>query len=242
MNKNQTPFGYLIWAEQTKGEFMLIAGIDEAGRGPCFGPMTIGISVMEKDTEKELKKLGVKDSKEILPNKRKALIESIKANCIEHKVLILEPIEINDLMTQHSLNEIEAIKIAELINGLKSKPEIVYIDSPDAVKGAFEKRIRKYLNKHHEKTKIIAENKADSKYIVVGAASILAKVKRDEEIEQLSEKFGNIGSGYPSDPTTKKFLADYVEKHKKLPPFSRIFWSTCTKALDKIGTTQTKLF
>ncbi|MFA5931637.1 MAG: ribonuclease HII [archaeon] len=220
---------------------VLVAGIDEAGRGPCFGPMTIGISVMEKESEKKLKELGVKDSKEILPNKRKALIEEIKETCVEHKVLILEPIELNELMTQYSLNEIEAIKIAQLINELKSKPEIIYIDSPDAVKGAFERRIRKYLNKAHEKTKIVAENKADSKYIVVGAASILAKVKRDEEIEALSEKFGNIGSGYPSDPTTKKFLADYVEKNKKLPPFSRIFWSTCTKALDKIGTKQQKL-
>ncbi|MFA5126042.1 MAG: ribonuclease HII [archaeon] len=221
---------------------MLIAGIDEAGRGPCFGPMTIGISVMEKESEKELKSLGVKDSKQILPAKRKSLVNEVKKHSVEHKVIILEPIEINDLMAQHSLNEIEAIKIAELINGLKKKPEIIFIDSPDALKGAFEKRIRKYLNKTHEKTKIVAENKADSTYVVVGAASILAKVKRDEEIEHLAEEFGDFGSGYPADPKTQKYLAEYVKKNKKLPPFSRIFWSTCTKALDKIGTTQTKLF
>ncbi len=221
---------------------MLIAGIDEAGRGPCFGPMTIGISVMEKEKEKELKNLGVKDSKEILPNKRKNLIDVIKNHIVEHKVIIIEPIEINDLMAQHSLNEIEAMKIADLINELKQKPEIIYIDSPDAIKGAFEKRIRKYLNKKFEKTKIVAENKADSNYVVVGAASILAKVKRDEEIEALCEKYGDFGSGYPSDPKTKKYLEEYVQKHKKLPPFSRIFWSTCTKALEQIGSTQQKLF
>ncbi|MFA6268484.1 MAG: ribonuclease HII [archaeon] len=221
---------------------MLIAGIDEAGRGPCFGPMTIGIAVMEKESESPLKELGVKDSKEILPNKRKALIDTVKEHATEHKVLVISPIEINDLMAQYSLNEIEAMKIADLINGLKKTPEIIYIDSPDAVKGAFEKRIRKYLNKTSEKVKIIAENKADSKYVVVGAASILAKVKRDEEIEGLCEKFGDFGSGYPSDPKTKKYLADYVEQNKKLPPFSRIFWSTCTKALEQIGTKQQKLF
>lgn len=221
---------------------MIIAGVDEAGRGPCFGPMTIGITVMEKDKEAELKTLGVKDSKEILANKRKALIEPIKENILEHKVLVINPIEINDLMTQYSLNEIEAIKIAELINGLKKKTDVIYIDSPDAVKGAFEKRIRKYLNKQNEKTKIIAENKADSKYIVVGAASILAKVKRDTEIEELAKKYGDFGSGYPSDPKTKKYLADYVEKNHKLPPFSRVFWSTCVKALEQIGTKQQKLF
>ncbi|VVB75754.1 Ribonuclease HII [uncultured archaeon] len=221
---------------------MLIAGIDEAGRGPAFGPMTIGITVMEKESEKELKALGVKDSKQILPNKRKALIDDIKKHCVEYKVLIIEPIEINDLMAQYSLNEIEAMKIGELINGLKKKPEIIYIDSPDALKGAFEKRIRKYLNKSHAKTKIVAENKADSNYVVVGAASVLAKVKRDEEIEAIKEKFGDIGSGYPADPKTQKFLKEYVEEHKKLPPFSRIFWSTCQKALEEIGTKQQKLF
>ena len=220
---------------------MLIAGIDEAGRGPCFGPMTIGITVAEKENEEKLKKIGVRDSKELLPKKRKSLVNKIKKLCKENKVLILEPIQINDLMAKESLNEIEAMKIAELINSLKHKPEIVFVDSPDAVQGAFEARIRKYLSKEHANTKIIAENKADSNYVIVGAASILAKVKRDEEIEKLAKKFGDFGSGYPSDPKTQKYLEEYVQKHKKLPPFSRIFWSTCTNALDKIGTKQTKL-
>lgn len=214
---------------------MLIGGIDEAGRGPCFGPMTITLAVAEKESEKELKEMGVKDSKMILPNKRKELIDAIKNVLREEKTLIIEPVEINDLMAQHSLNEVEALRIAQLINSLKLMPEIIYVDSPDAVKGAFEKRIRKYLDTRRQKIKIIAENKADANYVIVGAASIIAKVTRDEEIEKLCEKFGDFGSGYPSDPKTKQYLADYVEKHKKLPPFSRIFWKTCTNALDKIG-------
>jgi ribonuclease HII len=221
---------------------MIVAGIDEAGRGPCFGPMTIGLALMNTDSENELKELGVKDSKDLLPNKRKSLINSIKTLSIEHKVLILSPVEINDLMAQYSLNEIEAMKIAEIINKLKNMPDVIYIDSPDAVKGAFERRIRKYLTKSvNEKIKIVAENKADSKYVVVGAASILAKVKRDDDIEELRQKFGDFGSGYPSDPKTKKFLAEYVQQYKALPPFTRIFWSTCTKALDEIGSKQQKL-
>jgi ribonuclease HII len=212
---------------------MLIAGIDEAGRGPCFGPMTIGLAVMEKEKEKKLKSDGVKDSKELLPKKREKLIESIKSECAENKVLVLEPIEINDMMAKYSLNEIEAIKIAELINSMKLDAEIVYVDSPDAVKGKFEKRIRQYLSKKRAGIKIVAENKADSKYIVVGAASILAKVKRDEEIQNLGKKFGDFGSGYPSDPKTKEFLEKYVKENKRLPPFSRIFWETCKRALEE---------
>ncbi|MDD3083636.1 MAG: ribonuclease HII [Candidatus ainarchaeum sp.] len=221
---------------------MLIAGIDEAGRGPCFGPMCLAITIIEKEDEKELKKIGVKDSKDLLPKKREYLFEEIKQKIIEFEILTINSIELNDLMTKNNLNEIEAIKIAELINNTKSEINIIYVDSPDATKGKFEGRIRKYLKKEKQQIKIIAENKADSKYIIVGAASIMAKVTRDLEIAKLRKKFGDFGSGYPSDPKTKKFLKEYVQKNKKLPPFSRIFWSTCEKALQEIETKQKKLF
>ena len=49
------------------------------------------------------------------------------------------------------------------------------------------------------------------------------------------KKYGDFGSGYPADPKTKAYLAEYVAKHKKLPPFSRIFWKTCENALAKVG-------
>jgi ribonuclease HII len=221
---------------------MIIAGIDEAGRGPCFGPMTLAITSIDKKDEKKLKELGVKDSKDILPNKRNFLFEKVKEIVKEYNILIVEPIELNDLMTKNNLNEIEAIKIAELINKTKINIDIFFIDSPDATKGKFEKRITQYLKKEKKEIKIICENKADSKYLIVGAASILAKVTRDREIEKLKKEFGEIGSGYPSDPKTKIFLLEYVKKNKKLPPFSRIFWSTCEKALQEIETTQEKLF
>jgi len=221
---------------------MLIAGVDEAGRGPCFGPMAISIAVMESEKEKELKAIGVKDSKQVLAAKRTKLEKEIKRAAKEFKTLIIEPLEINDLMARESLNEIEAMKIAELINGLKSAPEKIFIDSPDATAGRFEKRIRKYLHKGKIHIKIIAENKADVNYVVAGAASILAKVARDREIEKMQKKFGDFGSGYPADPKTQKFLREYVKEHKKLPPFSRIFWSTCTTALEGMNTEQQKLF
>lgn len=213
---------------------MLIAGVDEAGRGPCFGPMAITIVVTEKGIEKKLKLMGVKDSKRLLPSKRKSLTESIKNHLVEEKTRLIWPLELNDLMARYSLNEIEAQMIAQLINGLENEPKIVYVDSPDVAKGAFEKRIRKYLNEKNQKIEIIAENKADSNYLIVSAASIIAKVARDKEIEELAKRFGDFGSGYPSDPKTKKYLKEYVEKHKKLPPFSRIFWSNCKEALNSI--------
>ena len=81
------------------------------------------------------------------------------------------------------------------------------------------------------------ENNFLPKYRVPNEKKQLVK-----DIKELAKKFGDFGSGYPSDPKTKKFLEDYVQTNKKLPPFSRIFWSTCTKALERIGTTQQKLF
>jgi ribonuclease HII len=173
---------------------MLIAGIDEAGRGPCFGPMTLAVTVFEKKDELKLRKIGVKDSKDLSPIKRNALFEIIKKEAIEYKILKLKAIQINDLMVNHNLNDIEAMEVAHLINSIKEKVDVFYIDSPDATKGKFEKRIRKHLKKEKQEVKIIAENKADSKYACVGAASILAKVTRDREAEKLREEFGDFGS------------------------------------------------
>jgi len=221
---------------------MLVGGIDEAGRGPCFGPMTMSIAVFDKKQEKELKKIGVKDSKDILPNKRNLLFDEVKKRVIEEVTLVIDALEINDLMAQENLNEIEAMKVAEVINKLKVNPDVIYIDSPDPTKGKYEKRIRKYLNDEKQKLNIVAENKADSKYVVVGAASILAKVTRDLEIEKIKETQGDFGSGYPSDPKTKKYLADYFIKNNKLPPMSRIFWSTCKKYVPAGDRNQQKLF
>jgi len=221
---------------------MLIAGVDEAGRGPCFGPMVIAITVCDSSKEKTLKEMGIKDSKLLTEKKRDSLFEPIKEIVEEHQILSLEPREINSMMTRESLNEIEAIKIAELINKLDSKPEKVFVDSPDAIAKNFEKRIRKYLTNERQKIIIVSENKADSKYLIVGAASILAKVSRDNAIKELAKKYGDFGSGYPSDPYTKEYLAKYVKETGKLPPFSRIFWKTCENALEVRGTKQEKLF
>ncbi len=221
---------------------MIVAGIDEAGRGPCFGPMALSIAVIDTEIEKELKIAGVKDSKEILPKKREKLLEEIKEKALEYHTIIMEPKEINSLMVRYSLNEIEAMKVGELINKLDENPEKIFVDSPDNPASNFEKRIRKYLSKENAKAKIVSENKADSKYVVVGAASIIAKVTRDKEIESLCKKYGDFGSGYPADPKTKAFLENYVKENEKLPPFSRIFWKTCENALEKLDGKQKKLF
>ena len=89
----------------------------------------------------------------------------------------------------------------------------------------------------NKKTELIVEHKADEKYITSSAASILAKVRREEIVSEIKEKYGNTGSGYPADPNTKKFIA---ENWAKCPEIFRKSWSTYKKVVENKG--QKKLF
>ena len=75
---------------------------------------------------------------------------------------------------------------------------------------------------------IKCEHKADFNHIVVSAASVLAKVTREEEVEKLKDQYksyGDIGSGYPSDPSTKKFLKEHGSELKDSGIFRKT-WAT----------------
>ncbi|MCR4335983.1 MAG: ribonuclease HII [archaeon] len=202
---------------------MLIAGIDEAGRGPCLGPLVMAVTLIEKKDEEKLIELGVKDSKELSPKERERQFGEIKKIVKEYHTSHAEPEEIDELMLRKSLNEIEAMHAAKLLNKLKTKPAVVYVDSPDTVMEEFGKRIKKYIT---FPVKIISEHKADSNYPIVSAASILAKVERDDAIKKLSAKFGEVGSGYPGDALTIKFLKNYLFEHNRFPTFARKSWQT----------------
>jgi ribonuclease HII len=111
--------------------------------------------------------------------------------------------------------------MARIINRLK--PDEAYIDAVGPVEKNFVIRISKLIN---PEIKIIAEHKADSKYLVVSAASILAKVKRDRTINNLRHVYGDFGSGYPSDLRTRDFLTQWVKKFDEAPKFARKSWKT----------------
>jgi ribonuclease HII len=209
---------------------MFIAGIDEAGRGPALGPMVIAIAVIEKEKEEFLKQINVKDSKELTANQREKIYEKLKKNLNEINFIKIQPAELDKLMTRKSLNEIEAMKIALLIDNLNLKPSLIIIDCPDTLTEKFILRLKKYLSKD---VQIKAEHKADKNHLIVGAASIIAKVERDKEIMELSKKFGDIGSGYSHDPITIAFIENYIKKHGSLPDFARKEWITNERILNK---------
>ncbi|MFH0797932.1 MAG: ribonuclease HII [Candidatus Woesearchaeota archaeon] len=199
----------------------LVCGVDEAGRGPLLGPLVIAGVVADERVLDKLKSLGVKDSKLLTPKKREELFEQVKSIVESYEIIIVPPQEIDDALNSESLNLnwLEAIKTAMIINKLDAKK--AYIDSPSTNLKAYADYMRIYVK--DKDVNLICEHKADVKYVVVSAASILAKVTRDREIEKLSKRYGELGSGYPSDPVTKEFLKNNWDKH---PEIFRKTWSS----------------
>jgi ribonuclease HII len=206
----------------------LVCGIEEAGRGPVIGPMVIcGVVIDEKD-EQRLLSIGTKDSKLLTPKTREILFEQIKKMVLDYKLIIVPPQDVDAALSSDklNLNRLEAQKMAELINDLK--PERVILDCPSNNPKAYTVYLRKHLKK--KDIEIAAEHKADVKYTVVAAASILAKVTRDREIKALKEKLGvDFGSGYPSDEVTQKFLKENWDKY---PSIFRKSWISYKKVIE----------
>ena len=206
-------------------------GIDEAGRGPVIGPMVVaGVLVEDEDF---LKKIHVKDSKRIAPKKRGELAKKIKENTT-YSIRIISAEEIDNLREEMSLNQIEAGIFSSLIEELCDEITTVYVDAASTDEEEFEKMIQRKLDSNMD---IISRHGADDSYPVVSAASILAKVRRDEEIEKIANELNiDFGSGYPSDVRTRDFLRDWVQEHGDLPPYTRRSWHTAKDVLERSRT------
>lgn len=212
-----------------------IAGIDEAGRGCVLGPLVIAVCVIDEKDIDYFKDLGITDSKLVPKHKRKAMFDIIKQKAKEYEIRLVTAQELNVKMSRHSLNEIEAQEIAELITNLHVKVSGVYIDCPDTSPEHFKKRLEILSQKENFKNilnnSFYIEHKADLNYVVVSCASILAKVTRDAIIEEVVGK--NI-SGYSSDQRTIDYLKEYILKNKCLPETARVKWETINKIMAEL--------
>ncbi len=209
----------------------MIAGIDEAGRGCILGPMVLCAATIDPMDEFKLKELGVKDSKKMTPKQREEMFPLVQKIC-KTVVVKISAEELTRLMDRHNLNEIEAQKAAEAI-AMSGSLTRVYVDSPDNVPEKFAARIIAYFPKGKKHPEIVSENKADDKYLIVGAASIVAKVVRDREIEKIKDEIGyDFNSGYTSDPFTMAFLAKHGGE-AKVQKYIRHKWATLAKMRQK---------
>lgn len=159
-----------------------------------------------------------------MPRKRAILYDEIKDLC-EVACFHIVPREIDQYVKKgkkyRRLNYLEAIYMAKLVDKLNASS--VYVDACDTNPRRFSKEITEMVVSN---SLIIAEHHADRNYVVVSAASIIAKVERDRAVERLRREHGEFGSGYSSDPKTISFLREWIAVRNTFPPFCRISWRT----------------
>lgn len=219
-------------------------GIDEAGKGPVIGPMCIAGVCATEEQEKKLKLLGVADSKKLSARKREQLAVLIKKYATSWYIYEVAPEQIDDLRKIMTMNEIMVLCFSKVMEELTTAAEkaetdpytVVFLDAADVSEERFAQRVHDEYGKKFgaaaDKIQYISKHKADTFSPVVSAASVLAKTRRDELIENIQKKEKvDFGSGYPSDPKTKLFLEKYVQEHGDFPSYVRKSWKTAENLL-----------
>ncbi|MGY5855928.1 MAG: ribonuclease HII [Candidatus Thorarchaeota archaeon] len=212
------------------------AGIDEVGRGPMIGPMVICGVLIDSERLPELVRIGAKDSKTLSHSQRLRLREKIQPIISKMEIRYVSAADIDRLRKRTTLNEIEVAEFASIARALR--PQEIYLDAADVKADRFGEKIGNLSGLASKGAKIVSEHKADSKYPIVSAASIIAKVERDRTISEYHKKYGDFGSGYPSDPKTVDFVKNLVRNGKELPPIIRKSWESVKRILDEETTEQ----
>ena len=198
-------------------------GVDEAGKGPVLGSMFAAAIRAPPDAIPA----GVDDSKTLTPARREELAAALRSDDrVTVGVAEIPTERIDDPETD--MNTLTVAAQAEALGGVVAAGDDCLLDAGDTDADRFGRRVADRVDARLELT---AEHGADESDPLVGAASIVAKVARDGHVESLADSYGEVGSGYPSDPTTREFLADYVERHGDLPDCARSSWSTSDDVL-----------
>ena len=206
-----------------------IAGVDEAGRGPVIGPIVVAGVVIDEPHSEALTEWGVRDSKQLTPGQREKLDTKIRQLALQVELLEISADTIDkQRLSKHNMNELETEWMVDILRRLRW--DVAYIDAVDVDADRFGRAIQSHFAPPHS---IVSEHKADTTYPVVSAASIVAKVRRDQRIMELHRTYGDFGSGYPSDPKTVRFLKEWITRHEAFPSIVRTTWETASDMLSK---------
>lgn len=198
----------------------LVLGIDEAGRGSWIGPLVVGGFLVPRSRLALLGPLGVADSKRLSPTRREAVFDRL-ADVGRRITVSLSPRAIDPYVRRGRLNELEARAFAEIVR--RARPVDVHVDACDPVAERFGEQVRA-LSAHPRA--VDSRHRADATVPVVSAASIVAKVTRDRAIERLRRSIGEeIGSGYPSDPETVRFVRAHLDRPGARREWLRRSWA-----------------
>jgi ribonuclease HII len=203
-------------------------GIDEAGRGPILGPMVLCCVALDGRGEKNLAERGVTDSKcfgagERAHKARAELARAIEGEALHIGLAVVEVSEIDAHTMRGELNVLEREHAARLLTAAPVSGRVVADGA--RVFGPLRSRF----------PRLLAKDRAELEHVAVAAASIVAKVARDEAWFRICEayraEFGELlvgfaGGGYLND-ATRRFLRAYVTRYGCLPREARTSW-TCT--------------
>lgn len=168
----------------------VILGLDEVGRGPLAGPLTVGGVVLKKEPYV----LGLNDSKKISPKKREKIAEEIKNNCVIYKTYSIPPKEIDELGITECLKRAFR-KVVDLIEEEGINPDVILLDGNPL---SFDPR----------EVNVV---KGDAKCASISAASIVAKVERDTYMVSISEQYSNYNFAKNKGYGTKEHI-DAIKK------------------------------
>lgn len=201
-------------------------GVDEAGKGPVLGSMFAAAVRADPTVLPD----DVDDSKQVAQSRREELAATIR-NRADAVAIAEIPVErIDDPETD--MNGLTVAAHAEALSELAREGLPGYVDAGETNAVRFERRVTRRLTTAVD---LRAEHRADETYPIVSAASILAKVARDAHVETLADEYGDIGSGYPGDETTRTFLREFVHEHETLPACARESWQTSRDVLAELG-------
>lgn len=203
-----------------------VLGLDEAGRGSLVGPLVVGGFLAPADRVPELTALGAKDSK-LLDAARRTDVYQRLASAGRAVSVALPPRTIDRYVAHGRLNRLEAEAMARLIRA--TTPARVYVDACDPVAERFGDLVADLSG---GTAVVVARHGADRDLPIVGAASIVAKVRRDRAIERLRSRLGpEVGSGYPSDERTVAFVREVLAAGGPAPDWVRRSWETTARLM-----------
>lgn len=196
-------------------------GVDEAGKGPVLGSMFVAAV---RATPRALP-AGVTDSKRLDRERRTELAAAIRQAA--DRAVVEVPVDRIDA-PETDMSSLTVTAHGTAVNRLATDDDSVVADAADPDAARFSRRLADALD---TTPNLRATHRADETDTVVAAASIVAKVAREAHTDALAAEYGAVGSGYPSDETTRAFLRSYVEREGALPPCARRSWQTSTDVL-----------
>ncbi|MEM2207996.1 MAG: ribonuclease HII [Sulfolobales archaeon] len=197
-----------------------VIGIDEAGRGSLVGDMFVAGVALSDEQSKVLLDAGIRDSKALSRSTRYRLLLDI-IRCSD--LIVISRVLPEDI-DKENINDLEVRAIERILKHARSRgvdPTKVVVDEIAGRRVEVETAVRDLF----PSAEVIMRPKADKDFVQVSAASIVAKCLRDGLIKVLSSVHGEIGSGYPSDPRTIKWLK-HVKESGSTPCCIRKSWKT----------------